>query len=64
MYYTFPFTILTPALPTPYQVNTSNATLTCVKHYRLLQFAAENWTLWKVGQKYLKSFDMCCLEKE
>jgi hypothetical protein len=56
--------ILTPALPTPYQANPSNGTLKHVKHCSLLQYAAENRALWKLGQKYLKRFDMWYLEKD
>jgi hypothetical protein len=61
IYCTFPFMILTPALSTLYQANSSNESLKWVQHCYLLQFAAENWTLWKVGQIYLKSSDMWCL---
>jgi hypothetical protein len=56
--------IIAPALPTSHQANSSIETLKYVKHYCLLQYAAENWALWKVGQKYLKRFDMWCLEKD
>jgi len=28
-----------------------------------IYFGAETWAFWKVYQKYLKSFEMCCLRR-